>query len=182
MNAGYLQGIYMVLKSVLAGTHFIAGVCTCFLRRYTWVYLQNTFGNHALFLPCAAPQLGLMSNVPGLGCNVHKTKTSFVERTQVWNVLIWIKRTWDKGHRSDFERRTDNDQEVHLVLVLLHGSVEHFRKILAKENNVRFHYCQRNVRTARTTRNNLKDKFKVLQESIWFKNKNNFNHNFYFFI
>ena len=78
--------------------------------------------------------------------------------TETRIVFIQIKRTWDEGNWSDFKRRADDNQEVHLVFILLHGSVEHFRKILPKKDNVRFHDCQRNIRTPWTMRDNLQEK------------------------
>lgn len=61
----------------------------------------------------------------------------------------------DQSDRSDFERGADDDQKVDFIFVLLHGSVEHFWKILSEKYNVRFHDGQRDVQAVWTVRNHL---------------------------
>lgn len=75
---------------------------------------------------------------------------------------ILTKHTWDEGNRSDFKRRANDDQEIHLIFILFHGSVKHFWKVLSKEDNVWFHDCQGDIWTPWTMRDNLMDEFNVL--------------------
>lgn len=73
------------------------------------------------------------------------------------------KHTWDEGNWSDFKRGADDNQEVHFIFILLHGSVEHFWKVLAKEDDVGFHDCQGNIWTPWTTRDNLQEEFILIE-------------------
>lgn len=50
--------------------------------------------------------------------------------------------TWDQCYWSYFEWRPNDNEEIHFIFVILHGTVELLGQVLPKEHNVRFHDSQ----------------------------------------
>lgn len=82
----------------------------------------------------------------------------FVLTIRITKAILFIQHTWDEGNWPNFKRWTNDNQKVHLIFILLHGSMEHFWKIFSEEDNIGLHDCQRNIWTPRTMRNNLEEK------------------------